>query len=68
MFAPIQIGNVPSNLRIVDFSHGYTGSCHDARAFEGTAAYKYPNWLFGGEEFAWVLSKGDFNACEVYDF
>ena len=51
-----QIGNVPSNLRIVDFSHGHTGSCHDALAFEGTAAYKYPNWLFSGEEFAWMDS------------
>jgi DDE superfamily endonuclease len=51
-----QIGNVPSNLCIVDFSHGHTGSCHDARAFEGTAAHKYPNWLFSGEEFAWMDS------------
>lgn len=51
-----QIGNVPSNLRIVDFSHGHTGSCHDARAFENTAAYKYPDWLFEGNEFAWADS------------
>ena len=55
-FNLFQIGNVPSNLRIVDFSHGHTGSCHDARAFEGTAAHKYPNWLFSGEEFAWMDS------------
>lgn len=55
-FNLFQIGNVPSNLRIVDFSHGHTGSCHDALAFEGTAAYKYPNWLFSGEEFAWMDS------------
>ena len=47
-----QIGNAPSNLRVVDFSHGHTGSCHDACAFEGTAAYKHANWLFEGNEFA----------------
>ncbi|KAG6817989.1 hypothetical protein H0H93_006887 [Arthromyces matolae] len=52
----VQIGNTPSNLRIVDYSHGHTGSCHDARAFEGTAAYKYPDWLFEGNEFAWADS------------
>jgi hypothetical protein len=30
-----------------------TGSAHDASAFEHTAASKYPNWFFQGEEFAW---------------
>ena len=49
----MQIGNVPSNLRIVDYSHGMTGSAHDATAFEHTAAAKYPEWFFEGEEFAW---------------
>ncbi|KAK7442943.1 hypothetical protein VKT23_015887 [Stygiomarasmius scandens] len=48
-----QIGNVPSNLRIVDYSHGPTGSAHDASAFEYTCAYKYPTFLFEGDEFAW---------------
>lgn len=48
-----QIGNVPSNLRIVDYSLGHTGSAHDATAFEGTAAFRYPDWFFEGEEFAW---------------
>ncbi|KAL0960776.1 hypothetical protein HGRIS_005797 [Hohenbuehelia grisea] len=52
----VQIGNTPSNLRIVDFSHGMTGSAHDASAFEHTAAAKYPDWLFEGEEFAWTDS------------
>lgn len=51
-----QIGNVPSNLRIVDYAHGYCGSVHDAAAFESTAAYKYPGWFFQGEEFAWADS------------
>ena len=32
-----QIGHVPSNLCVVDFSHGHTGSCHGTHAFEGTA-------------------------------
>nr|GAT46832.1 predicted protein [Mycena chlorophos] len=47
----VQIGNIPSSLRIVDYSLGHTGSAHDQLAFEGTAAYKYPEWLFEGEEF-----------------
>lgn len=51
-----QIGNVPSNLRIVDYSHGHTGSAHDATAFEYTAASQHPEWLFTGSEFAWVDS------------
>lgn len=51
-----QIGNVPSNLRILDYSHGLTGSAHDARAFEHTAAHKYPDWLFEDGEFAWFDS------------
>ena len=49
-----QIGNVPSNLCIVDYAHGYCGSVHDAAAFESTAAYKYPGWFFQGKEFAWA--------------
>ncbi|KAJ3546405.1 hypothetical protein NMY22_g2072 [Coprinellus aureogranulatus] len=49
----LQIGNAPSDLRIVDYSHGFTGSAHDAAAFEWTAAIKYPDTLFEGKEFAW---------------
>jgi hypothetical protein len=49
----LQIGNVPSTLRIVDYSHGFTGSAHDSAAFEHTAAFKHPDWLFHGEEFVW---------------
>lgn len=48
-----QIGNVPSSLRIVDYSHGMTGSVHDALSFENTGAYKYPDWFFEPGEFAW---------------
>ncbi|KAG7097776.1 hypothetical protein E1B28_005095 [Marasmius oreades] len=48
-----QIGNAPSTLRIVDFSHGLTGSAHDVSAFEYTCAYKYPGFLFEGDEFGW---------------
>jgi hypothetical protein len=51
------IGNTPSNLCIIDFSHGMTGSAHDANAFEHTAAAVYPNWFFEGEEFAWALGR-----------
>jgi len=45
-----------SNLRIVDFLHGLTGSAHDASAFEHTAAVKHADWFFAGDEFAWVDS------------
>jgi len=51
-----QIGNVPSNLRILDYAHGHTGSAHDAAAFEHTGAANYPEWFFEGEEFAWADS------------
>ena len=52
----VQVGNVPSILQIVDYSHGFTGSAHDALAFEHTAAAQHQDWLFDGEEFAWVDS------------
>jgi hypothetical protein len=52
----IQIGSVPSNLRIVDYVHGFTGSAHNATAFEHSAAVKYEDWFFDGEEFAWTDS------------
>ncbi|KIY70502.1 hypothetical protein CYLTODRAFT_441951 [Cylindrobasidium torrendii FP15055 ss-10] len=38
-----QIGNAPSNLRILDFCHGPTGSAHDASAFKYTCAALYPS-------------------------
>ncbi|THU93188.1 hypothetical protein K435DRAFT_592954, partial [Dendrothele bispora CBS 962.96] len=49
----LQIGNVPSTLRIVDYAHGLTGSAHDANAFQYTAASVHADWFFEGEEFAW---------------
>ena len=52
----LQIGNTPSNLRICDFSHGLTGSAHDAAAFQHTTAVVHPELLFEGEEFAWTDS------------
>jgi hypothetical protein len=60
-----KIGNVPSNLRIVDYSHGMTGSAHDARAFEHTAAAMSPDWLFEGEEFAWADSAYTVNSRTI---
>jgi DDE superfamily endonuclease len=50
----LQIGNTPSNLHIADYSHGLTGSAHDAAAFQHTTAVKHPEILFEGEEFAWT--------------
>ncbi|KAF8839689.1 hypothetical protein BDN67DRAFT_990751 [Paxillus ammoniavirescens] len=52
----LQIGNLPSNLWIVDYAHGLTGSAHDASAFEQTAAVRHTDWFFQGDEFAWVNS------------
>jgi hypothetical protein len=43
-------------LCIVDYSHGLTGSVHDATAFEHTTAAKYPDWFFSRDEFAWADS------------
>jgi hypothetical protein len=47
---------VPSTLRIADYSHGLMGAAHDASAFENTAAYRFPDFLFEGREFAWTDS------------
>lgn len=33
-----------------------TGSAHDAAAFASTAASRFPDWLFKGNEFAWADS------------
>lgn len=44
------------NLQIVNFTHGMTGSAHDATAFEHTTAAMHPDWFFDGEEFAWADS------------
>ena len=40
----------------MDYSHGLTGAAHDASAFEHTAAFQYPEFLFQGQEFAWADS------------
>lgn len=42
-----------------------TGSAHDALAFEYTAAHKYPDWFFKGEEFAWADSAYTLNARTI---
>ena len=52
----MQIGNVPSNLCIIDYSHGMTGSTHDSAAFAHTGAAKHPNCFFDRDEFAWADS------------
>jgi len=33
-----------------------TGSAHDATAFRHTAAARFPDWIFQGQEFAWTDS------------
>lgn len=61
----LKVGNVVSNLRIVDYSHGFTGSAHDATAFEHTAAHKHLDWFFEGKEFAWADSAYTLNKCTI---
>ena len=61
----MKIGNVPSNLRIVDYSLGMTGSAHDSTAFAHTGAAKYPEWFFDGEEFAWADSAYTVNSRTI---
>lgn len=39
-------------MHIIDYSHGFTGSAHDALAFEHTAAHCHPELVFKGDEFA----------------
>jgi hypothetical protein len=56
---------VPSNLRIVDYSHGMTGSAHDTAAFEHTGAAKHPDWLFEGNKFSWADSAYTVNSCTI---
>ena len=65
MTLSLKIGNTPSNLRIVDYSHGLTGSAHDARAFEYTTAALHPNWFFEGNEFAWTDSAYTVNSRTI---
>jgi hypothetical protein len=60
-----KIGNVPSNLRIVDYSLGMTGSAHDAAAFAHTGAAKHPEWFFDGDEFAWTDSAYTVNSRTI---
>jgi DDE superfamily endonuclease len=61
----MQIGSVASNLCIVDYSHGMTGSTHDSAAFAHTGAAKYPDCFFDGEEFAWADSTYTVNSRTI---
>lgn len=49
----------------MDYSHGHTGSAHNAAAFEHIAAFKHPDWLFEGDEFAWGDSAYPVSACVI---
>ncbi|KAF8587814.1 hypothetical protein K439DRAFT_1645760 [Ramaria rubella] len=52
----VQIGNAPTNLHIVDYSHGMMASAHDALAFLNTGATRYPEYSSQGNKFAWADS------------
>ncbi|KAF8837347.1 hypothetical protein BDN67DRAFT_991794 [Paxillus ammoniavirescens] len=52
----LQVRNLPSNLCIVDYSHGMTGFAHDAWALEHIAAAKHSDRFFKRDEFTWADS------------
>ena len=44
------------NLQIIDCGFGFTGSTHDATAWEHTQIYKKHSDLLGMDEFVWADS------------
>ncbi|KZT39961.1 hypothetical protein SISSUDRAFT_1002838, partial [Sistotremastrum suecicum HHB10207 ss-3] len=52
----VQVINLFSNLRIVDYVTGFTGSAHDSSVFEHAGVVKYADWFFGPNEFIWADS------------
>jgi hypothetical protein len=51
------------NLRIIDVGFGFTGSTHDATAWEGTVLFKeHENRLTAGE-FVWADSAYPVRSC-----
>ncbi|KAF9562393.1 hypothetical protein CPC08DRAFT_634216 [Agrocybe pediades] len=50
-----QIISLP-NLRIIDFGYGFTGSTHDATAWEQTKIFKQHEDIFREGEFVWADS------------
>jgi len=56
-FLLMKIANVPSNLRIVDYFLGMTGSAHDA--------VRHPEWFFDRDEFAWTDSAYTVNSRTI---
>lgn len=54
----VQIINIFSNLRIVDYVVGFTRSAHDSSAFQYSSIARNPEWFFNGnpDEFMWADS------------
>ena len=52
---PGQIVSLP-NLWIIDFGYGYTGSTHDATAWEGTRLFQEHGTLLDDKEWVWADS------------
>ena len=50
-----QIVSMP-DLQIIDCAFGFTGSTHDATAWEHTQVYKKRDELFSTDEFIWADS------------
>ena len=44
------------NLQIIDYGFGFTGSTHDATAWEHTQIYKKRNELLNTNKFVWADS------------
>ncbi|KIO27437.1 hypothetical protein M407DRAFT_38880, partial [Tulasnella calospora MUT 4182] len=53
----VQVVNTFTNLQIVDYVTGFTGSAHDSNAFQYSAVVKHPGWFFETDhEFMWADS------------
>ncbi|KAG8957816.1 hypothetical protein FRC05_009569 [Tulasnella sp. 425] len=52
----VQVVNLFTNLRIIDYVTGFCGSAHDSAVFQYSAISLYPNWFFEDGEFMWADS------------
>ncbi|KAG8911346.1 hypothetical protein FRC01_005762 [Tulasnella sp. 417] len=52
----VQIVNLFTSLRVVDYVTGFCGSAHDSAVFQYSAVSLYPNWFFEDGEFMWADS------------
>lgn len=59
----VQIVSLP-NLQIIDFGYGYTGSTHDATAWEATRMAKEHSTLL--EHGEWIWADSAYPVCSTF--